>query len=280
MNGFDHTPEGEEIIALLKRAAPPRPDARAHAARVLQRVRTPERKGWLGYLVSAGALAAAAAVAVILFFPPRVDAPDGGPAPAGTPAAPVEIAKDGINVGVRAVEGDLLTLDAGLSRGLRVGDELGLGETRARITAAGIFSAQARLEKGKAARGDRLVASLTEAIRREQRFEFIGGDPGALYDFGAVLEALPPQEARLRGISDGKALVVHETIGAILREKSVETSLAGQLGLQKGDVLLACNGLPTGDIAQFVNALEISRRGAALKIKVLRGTKEVELSAK
>jgi hypothetical protein len=74
MNGFDRTPEGEEIIALLKRAAPPRPDASAHAARVLQRVRLPARKGWLGYLVTAGALAAAAAVAVIVFFPPSVDA--------------------------------------------------------------------------------------------------------------------------------------------------------------------------------------------------------------
>ncbi len=277
MNGFDRTPEGEELIAMLKRAAPPRPDARAQAARVLQRVRTPESRGWLGYLVTAGALAAAAAVTVIVFFPPRVDAPDSGP---GTAATKVEVAAEGISVGVRAVDGEMLTLDAGLSRGLRVGDELRAGETVARISAVGIFSAQALLEKGEAARGDKLNAPLTDSIRREQRFEFIGGDPGALYDFGAVLEALPPQEARLRGISDGKALVVLESLGAILREKGVEPSLAGQLGLQQGDVVLACNGLLVGDMAQFVNALETSRRSGTIKLKVLRGTKEVELASK
>jgi hypothetical protein len=181
---------------------------------------------------------------------------------------------------MRAIDGELLTLDTGLLRGLRVGDELRAGQTVARVSAVGIFSAQARLEKGKAARGDRLVTPLTEAIRREQRFEFIGGDPGALYDFGAVIEALPPQEARVRGISNGRALVVVESIAAILRAQGVETSLAGNLGLQTGDVILSCNGLPVEDIAQFVNALEMSRRGGTLKIEVLRGTKEVELASK
>ncbi len=280
MNGFDRTPEGQEIIALLKRAAPAWPDAKANAARVMQRVRKPARVHWLGYLVSTGLVAAAAAVAVVVFFPPRIEAPDSAPLPAQSPAAKVEIVVEGISVGVRAMNGAELTLDAGLARGLRVGDELRAGETSARITAVGIFSAQARLEKGKAARGDRLVAPFTEAIRREQRFEFIGGDPGALYDFGAVLEALPPQEARLRGISDGRALVVLETIGAILRSQGVEISLAGQLGLQKGDVVLTCNGLPASDVARFVDALELSRRGGALKLTVLRGTQAIELAVK
>lgn len=280
MNGFDRTPEGEEIIALLKRAAPPRPDSRAAAQRVMQRVRAPERKGWMGYLVSAGVMAAAAAIAVVVFFPPRVETPDNGPAPAGTPAAPVEAPAEGISVGVRSVEGDVLALDCGLSRGLRVGDVLRSGDAVARVTAAGIFTSQARLENGKAVRGGRFTAAWTDAMKREQRFELIGGDPGALYDFGAVLEVMPRQEARLRGIADGRALAVVETIDAILRSRGVETSMAGALGLKKGDVVLSCNGLPAGDLAQFTNALEFSRRSGQVKLRVLRGTAELELAAK
>jgi hypothetical protein len=281
MNGFDRTPEGEELIAMLRRAAPPRADAKANAARALQRVRPQARVHWLGWVASAGLVAAAAAVAVIVLFPPSVDAPDSGPAPkTGTPAARVEVPKEGISVGVRAVNGAELTLDAGLTRGLRVGDELSAGESHARITAVGIFQSLARVEAGKPARGDKMLVPLSEAIKREQRYDFIGGDPGALYDFGAVLEALPPQEARVRGISNGRALVVVETIGAILRDKGVETSLAGQLGLQKGDVVIACNGLPASDIAQFVSALDMSRRGGAFKLRVLRGTNQLDLSVK
>lgn len=278
MNGFDRTPEGEEIIALLKRAAPPRPDARANAARVLQRVRAPERKGWLGYLVTAGALAAAAAVAVIVLFPPRIEAPDTTPDRVEAPTVAALAPTDGIVLRVREVSGDVLTLDSGLSRGLRNGDELRSGECVARVTATGIFTATAKLEKGKATRGDRLVAPLTEAMKREQRFEFVGGDPGALYDFGAVLEPLPRHDAKLRGFSDGRALVVVESISSILRSRGVETSLAGALGLQKGDAILSCNGLPVSDLPQLINALELSRRGGQLKLRVLRGTTELELS--
>jgi hypothetical protein len=284
MNGFDRTPEGEEIIALLKRAAPPRPDSRAAAQRVMQRVRAPERKGWMGYLVSASALAAAAAVALIVLFPPAVDAPGSAPAPAPALASGADAVDDGISVHVRSVtplpSGDAveLLLDAGLARGLRAGDELRFKGTVIRIAAVGIFTARAIVDAGKApARGERLTSKLTEAMRREQRFEFIGGDPGALYDFGAVLEPLPRHEAKLRGFSDGRALVVIETISAILRDRGVETSLAGAVGLQKGDVILSCNGLPAGDLPQFTSALELSRRGGQLKLRVLRGSSELEL---
>lgn len=114
-------------------------------------------------------------------------------------------------------------------------------------------------------------------MRREQRFEFIGGDPGALYDFGAVLEPLPRHEAKQRGFSDGRALIVLETISAILRDRGVETSLAGALGLQIGDVIVSCNGLPVSELPQFTNALELSRRGGQLKLRVLRGSSELEL---
>ena len=280
MNGFDRTPEGEDIVALLKRAAPPRPDARAHAAQVLQRLRKPEGRGWVGYFVTVGALAAAAAVAVIVFFPPRIETPDTSPNRVEAPFVASLAPADGLVLRVREVTGDVLTLDSGLSRGLRNGDEIRSGECTARITAVGIFSAVAKLENGKAARGDRLVATITEAMRREQRYEFIGGDPGALYDFGAVLEPLPRHEAKLRGFSDGRALVVVETINSILRSRGVETSLTGALGLSKGDVILSCNGLPVGDLLQFTSALELSRRGGQMKLRVLRGVSEIELSTR
>jgi PDZ domain len=280
MNGFDRTPEGEEIIALLKRAAPPRRDARAQAARVLQRMRAPERRGWMGYLFTAGALAAAAAVAVILFFPPRIEAPGTTPQDVEAPSAASPAPGDGLVLRVREVSGDVLTLDSGLSRGLRTGDELRSGECIARVTATGIFTAVAKLEKGKAVRGDRLIAPLTEAMKRGQRFEFIGGDPGALYDFGAVLEPLPRHDAKIHGFSDGRALVVVETINSILRSRGTETSMAGTMGLQKGDVILSCNGLPVSDLQQFTSALELSRRGGAVKVRVVRGTSDLELTTR
>lgn len=278
MNGFDRTPEGEEMIALLKRAAPKQPDSRAAAQRVMRRINGPERRGWLGYLAAAGALAAAAAIAVVVLFPPRMDAPESWPQPVLTPNLHAGVPLEGLSVGVREVKGDWLTLDVGLSRGLRVGDSLRSGDVVARVTAAGIFTSLARLEQGKVARGDRLVAPLTDAVRREQRYELVGGDPGALYDFGAVVEAMPRHEARLRGIADGKALVVVETIEAIWRPSGVEVSLAGGLGLKRGDVILNCNGLPAGDLAQFTAALELSRRGGQVKLRVLRGTSELELA--
>ncbi|KAA0211226.1 PDZ domain-containing protein [bacterium] len=283
-DGFDRSDEGQSVAALLRRHAPPRPDARAAASRVLSRVQRPVRETRLLRLLPFGLAAAAAAVAAVVYFAPPTQPPPSSPAPspaALAPAEKVELAAE-LVVGVRSVGEGLLVLDAGLTRGLRVGDILAAGASRVRVTAVGIFHARALVEGGPALRrGDRLAAEAdTEPMKRARRFELVGGDPGALFEFGAVVEPLSPVEARQYGVADGRALMVIETFSSLLRGESVEPTLAGRAGLKPGDVILSCNGVGASSLGDFTQALELTRRSGLLRLRVLRGMGEVELQVR
>ncbi len=288
--GFDATPHGEEMIALLRRHAPPRCDAKAASLRVMQRLDArPQRTHVLAWLAPLGLAAAACAVVAVMVFAPVDDRPQ-TPAPSvaahETPGelSPFNAVPAGavVSVRVRSVSGEVITLDAGLTRGLRTGDLLQSGQSQVRVTAAGIFVSHGRVESGSPPqRGERFwVEALTPAMRRMQQFEFVGGDAGALYDFGAVFESLPLPEARRRGLASGRALVVVETIGSLLRGEVVEPSLAGRLGLQAQDVLLQVNGQSIENLNELLLTLEQSRQNGALRFRVLRGAQEVELATK
>lgn len=284
IDGFDRSEEGQALAALLRHHAPPRPDARAAAARVLNRLQSPRQESRLLRLLPLGLAAAAAAVAAVVYFAPPTQPPPSLPVPAPAalaPAVKAELVAE-LAVGVRSVQGDLLVLDTGLTRGLRAGDCLAAGASRVRVTAVGIFHARALLEAGPAPRrGDRLAAEAdTEPMKRARRFELVGGDPGALFDFGAVVEPLSPVEARQSGVADGRALMVIETFSSLLRGESVEPTLAGRAGLKPGDVILSCNGAGASSLGDFTQALELTRRSGLLKLRILRGMSELELQAR
>ena len=233
--GFDQTPEGLELIALLQKHAPPAPDSRRGAEAVLQRLRTPQTapRGNLLFLRWAGPLVGAAAVVAIAFVvlnsspnsdhtnaPPTV-AEKETPAPA---VSQVVIRHDRswpeIEAVVRGQSADGLLIDAGLKDGLRVGDVLqGPRGVQARVSAVGVFEARVSVTGGKALPGTEFRARVTsDAQKRAASFSDFGGDPGAFFEFGAVVSAMPLGEARMLGISDGAALRVDETIPALMKD--------------------------------------------------------------
>ncbi|MCC6575274.1 MAG: PDZ domain-containing protein [Planctomycetes bacterium] len=286
-DGYDRTPEGEQVIALLRRLAPPSPDSTAGARAVMSRLRSsrdvPNAAGRLHFLKIAGPVAAvlAASIVIALFImTPRHDPIDtfpyvGNRTPASQPAAPMQFFT------VRASDGNRVVLDSGLTTGLRNGDLLtGAGGASVRVTAVGIFFAHGIIESGAPVAGQRLGCEATPAMFAATKALEIGGDPGALFDFGAVLRNLPPQQARARGLMGGKGLMVVEVVPAISREignPKAEVTTAGQLGLQQDDLILSVNGFTVSDLSDLTKALEATRRGGALRMLILRNQKEVQL---
>ncbi|MBE7492535.1 MAG: PDZ domain-containing protein [Planctomycetes bacterium] len=289
--GFDRTPEGEAMAALLRRYAPPPSSSARGAAEVLGRLRrrpAGRRVALWRWLVPATGAAAAVLVVVLAAWPDDSRGPAPVPAPAVTPAAQDTptvqrgAPQPALSARLRGTSGNGWRLDAGLKDGLRVGDRLrGPGGTVAEVVAAGIFDSRVRVS-GEAARGQLFfVQDLTPAQERAARLATLGGDAGALLDFGAVFDPMPMSEARLAGLADGRALVVTEVIASVLRdfEGQPEPTLAARLGLRAGDVVLAVNGMPVRDLAGLYAALEYTR-GGRVSVAVLRGSATLELSAK
>lgn len=284
--GFDRTPEGEAMVALLRRHAPPPPDV--ERARMAVLARLPAGRSytlaWAGPAIGA---AAAVLITVLLLTqePPQpVDHTTPAPIVGTTPAA--EVVRGGaapqLVAVVRGPSGDGWRIDAGLKDGLRTGDTLTAGGREYTVSAVGIFESRV---KGAAApaRGDRLTRAIdTEALQRAEAMAAIGGDPGGFYDFGAVFEALPVSDARNQGFADGNALRVAEVIRSVLRDFSAspEATLAAALGLQAGDVIVSVNGYEVGNLNGLANALQWTRASGMLNVTVLRDRRTLELSKK
>lgn len=298
--GYDHTEEGRETIALLKKHAPPMPDRQAGAQAVLDRIAVDEpapagtlhHLRWIGPLV--GAAAAAVVIAFVLSSPPAT--PQTGNAPAviadeeaaeETPT-PLMIRHEheypDIVARVRAPAKGAFIIDAGLKDGLRPGDEMiGSGETRVKVDAAGIFVARVKVIEGELSRHDELRARpVTAPQERAARFDESGGDPGAFFQFGAVFSALPTSEARMMGISDGQAVRVDEVIPALLSDPddSPSPTLAARLGLQREDVIVEVNGINVRNLGDFASALGWSLAPNLLTVSVLRDGKQLDLRLK
>lgn len=292
-DNFDSTPEGREIIALLERHAPPPPDTHAASRAVLQRLHEQHPRGriismrWIGPLVGA---AAAVVLAFMIFNPPETTQPENQPVVSDNDPAP-EITRQytarpehvppALTAVVRGTAGNDVLISAGLKDGLRVGDMLqGPGGSTARVTAAGIFEARVSISGPTPARGAEMRAETpTPAMKRAARFAEVGGDPGAFLEFGAVLGALPMADARLLGISDGKALVVEESIPAIMRDADQPASptLAARIGLRAGDVIIEVNGASVRALNDFTAALGWSLQPQVLHVRVIRNGRELEL---
>lgn len=286
-DGFDRTPEGEALIAMLRRQAPPPPDSTAGARAVMSRLRSsrglPKAAGRLHFLKIAGPIAAAIAASVVIAL--MIVAPQNQPVETipviekgvglSQPATPMQF------FNVRSRDGNRVVLDSGLTAGLRTGDMLtGAGGTKVRVTGTGIFFAHGIIEEGSPVGGQRLGCDATTAMLQAQKAIVTGDDPGALFDFGAVVRNLPPQEARKRGVMSGKGLVVAEVIPSIVRDPAritAEITTAGKLGLQPEDLLLSVNGFNVADLSDLTTALEASRGGARFAMLVLRNGKEVQL---
>lgn len=286
-DGYDHTPEGQQAIELLRRHAPAPPDVVAGARSVMLRLSSgrdiPGADGRLHFLAIAGPIAAALAAGVVIalfIMAPAPDVPTNNPGTdAGPLAAASQPAPEMRSCTVRTRDGSTVILDRGLTAGLRTNDVFtGAGGARVRISAMGIFFSQALVEAGSPQPGGRLECEATPAMLRAQ--SAAGGfDPGALYEFGAVLAEMPAPEARRLGFAGGRALAVREVITALLRmptDNQAQATLAGRLGLQAGDVLLACNGYSIANVSDFTRALDSSRR-VPVTLLVLRNGKEVEL---
>ncbi|MCC6466480.1 MAG: PDZ domain-containing protein [Planctomycetes bacterium] len=282
-DGFDRTAEGAALAERLRRASPPATDPAAAARLVLARLQH-RRKGRLlrAWAPAAGVAAAAALMAAMILLPDpsRVSPPAATPAPAGPAAIVRGPAAAQITAVVLGPAGEGWRIDAGLKDGLRVGDVLvGPAETEARVAAVGIFESRVRAAK-PLSRGARLRCEASSpAQQRAVRMAELGGDPGAFLDFGAVLDVAAPHLARSAGLSDSRAVIVTETIPALLRGPGdAEPSLCARLGLQTGDVLYEVNGLPVGNLAEVARALDLSRDGRLLTAKVVRAGKTVSLT--
>lgn len=286
--GFDRTPEGEALAGLLRRHAPPASNPALGAAAVLGRLQQQRtgRFNLVRWLAPAAGLAAAALIVLVAMLPDETRAPMPVEAPvqpsAVTPPVQRGPAPAALTARLRGPSGNGWRLDAGLKDGLRVGDRLtGRSGLSAVVVAAGIFDCRVRVD-GLASRGaEFVVESPNERQLRAARLSEHGGDPGALYDLGAIFDAMPMREARLAGLADGRALQVSEVISAILRdfEGEPQPSLAARLGLRAGDVVVSVNGMQVRDLAGLYAALDYSRSGA-VSMTVLRGSATLELSAK
>lgn len=280
--GFDLTAEGKALSAMLCRIAPPPADTQRAAEALLARL--PRARSLnLRALGQVTAAAAAALVAAVLLFTgdhrPLTLTPEALPTAAGEV---VYAPGPAVQAVVRGQAGDAWLIDAGLKDGLRVGDVLVASGLRARVDAAGIFDSRVTFEGRQPSRGAQLLTQTwTDAMDRAARFDSFGGDPGALFDFGAVFIAMPVHEARQQGFSDGKALRVHEVIRTILREPAAApvVSLAAQLGLQRGDVIVRVNNAPAGSLSDLGAALGYSRRGI-VTATVLREGRALELATR
>lgn len=286
--GFDRTPEGEAVVSLLRRHAPPQTNAALGAAAVLGRLQQQraERFNLMRWIAPAAGIAAAVLIVLVATLPDETRAPMPVNQPVQPVAAPPVVERGPIppalTARLRGPSGNGWRLDAGLKDGLRVGDTLaGAGGTSAQVVAVGIFDSRVRVN-GVAARGQEFfIESLTATQQRAARMSELGGDPGALFDLGAVFDPMPMREARLAGLADGRALQVSEVISAILRDFEAEPqpSLAAKLGLRAGDVVVSVNGMQVRDFAGLYAALDYSRGGAVSMI-VLRGSATLELSAR
>lgn len=288
--GYDHTPEGRELVALLQKYAPPAVDSRKGAQAVMARlggVRPRARLHLLIRLAPVTAAAALVAVALLIFTPPpeqpETPAPvakhDDAPAPTHTDIRR-ERGYPEIVATVRGSSGDGLLIDAGAKDGLRVGDELSAaGGVKARVTAVGIFEARISAD-GPLSRGAEVRArAATEAQQRAAGFAEFGGDPGAFLEFGALVSAMPLADARMLGISDGAALRVDETLPALLRDpqSAPAPTLAAQLDLRAGDVIIEVNGSHVRTLNDFGQALGWSRDPRLLTVRILRNGKQLDL---
>lgn len=65
---------------------------------------------------------------------------------------------------------------------------------------------------------------------------------------------------------------------------TIATVIAGgsaqKMGLQKGDVILAFNGVATPDTRALIGQIRAAKVGDVIKVKVLRADKELELAGK
>lgn len=280
--GFDQTDQGQAVVALLRRHAPPPTNPHNAAALVLARLPRARRVN-LRALLPVATAAAAAVVAAVLIFTSRATPLDPGALPKISPVADVVYAPGpGLEVVVRDAAGEGWRVDGGLKDGLRVGDVLLAKGLRARVVAAGIFDSRVQFETGTPRRGDRLrTEAWTAPMERAAKYDSFGGDPGALLDFGAVFAQLPVHEARSHGLTDGKAIRVEEVIRTVLRDMNgqPEVTLATQLGLQRGDILIRVNNAPAGTPNDLASALGYARRGT-VTATVLREGRTVELAAR
>ena len=292
IEGFDHTREGRETIALLQKYAPPEVDSRAGADAVLARLQAaqPEAKvipmRWLAPLVGA-----AAAVVITLFVinsgstPVTPENPNPPVARVEDPAphvSQVDIRREQgfpeIVAYVRGSSGDGLLIDAGAKDGLRIGDKLiGANGVEARVTAVGIFDARVSPDD-TLTRGAELRAKVESSPQqRAAQFADFGGDPGAFLEFGALFTPLQPAEARMLGISDGAALKVDEVLSTLLKgDKAVQT-IAKRLDLRPGDVVVEVNGAQVASYNDLANALGWSRDPQMLTVSILRNGKQQDL---
>lgn len=294
IDGFDHTREGREVVALLQKHAPPSVNSRAGADAVLARLKAAEPEGkllsirWLAPLVGA-----AAAVVVILFIingggtpiqpenqtPPPVAHTDDTP----PHVTQVDIRREQgfpeIVAYVRGSSGDGLLVDAGAKDGLRVGDTLrGANGIEARVTAVGVFDARISVNQALSRGAELRAKAESVAQQRAARFADFGGDPGAFLEFGALFSPLQPAEARMMGLADGAALRVDEVLSNLLKgEKAVQT-IAGRLDLRSGDVIVEVNGAQIGSYNQLASALGWSHDPRTLNVRVLRNGKQTDLS--
>ncbi len=280
--GFDHTPEGEATVALLRRHAPPPPDVEHGRDAVLARL----PQGRVRYLNWAGAAVGAAAAVLIAFVLLSQDPPTNTP-PAPTPdfatnPGPRSNAEPQLVAVVRGASADGWRVDAGLKDGLRAGDRL-LGERgEYTVSAVGIFDSRVTGEVTPAT-GERLARALDNAaLRRATAMQSVGGDPGGFFDFGAVFEVMPVAEARASGIGDGRALRVVEAIAGVLRDfdGAPQPTLASKLGLHEGDLMVQVNGHEVPDLNKLAAALEWSRKSGMVQATVIRNGRTIELTTR
>jgi membrane-associated protease RseP (regulator of RpoE activity) len=280
--GFDHTPEGEATVALLRRHAPPPPDVEHGRDAVLGRL----PQGRVRYLNWAGA-AVGAAAAVLIGFVLLSQEPPTNTTPAPTPdlavaPGPRSSAEPQLVAVVRGASADGWRVDAGLKDGLRVGDRLHGEHGEYTVAAAGIFDARVKGD-AEPAKGERLTRALDNAaLRRASTLASVGGDPGGFFDFGAVFEVMPVAEARSTGIADGRALRVVETIAGVLRDfdSAPQSTLASKLGLREGDLMVQVNGYEVPDLNKLAAALEWSRKSRVVQATVIRNGRTIELTTR
>ena len=288
--GYDDSPEGRELVALLQKYAPPATDSRAGAVAVMARLGKPAgRMIWMNWLPPLVGAAAAVALAFVILSPsPKTQPTQPGVArsdnqPSETPAV---IRRDRafpeIVALVRYNKDEGLWIDAGLKDGLRVGDTLeGAGGAQARITAAGVFQARVSVSGGSVTAGSELRTRVTtDAQVRAAKFSDFGGDPGAFLEFGVVVSAMSLSEARILGISDGAALRVDETIPGVIADpaSAAKATLAARLDLRPGDVITEVNGMHVRTPSDFGSALGWSRDPNLLAVRILRNGKQLDLN--
>jgi hypothetical protein len=299
---YDSTPQGRETIALLQRHAPAPPDAVAESRRILQELPEPPGRILVVRWAATGvATAAAVMLALVLVLPdPQPVAPD-NIADTETPE-PIEHPDDltqhpppehgramvahmtpELAAMVRGRSGvDGWRIDAGLTHGVRTGDVFMAGDGRElTVVAVGIFDARVHCDSPLALGTRALLRTDSPALLRARHYQPAGGDPGSLFDLGAVFEQLPMHEAHDLGLNSGRALWVVETIPAILRDHTTdpEPSLAARLGLQRGDIVLDVNGHDCSDLNTLIEALQWTRHSGMLDATVIRNGLNVELRA-